>query len=148
MQDDRRTTSAAHAVVRLFRLVNRATNRAVADLDVSGEQAHVLLVLWETGPVTIGVLQRELALSSATLTGALDRMEKAELVRRVPSPTDGRVSLIEACVGKARQKKIAAAVDTNEVACFAALSAAERNELVRLMNKCITAIDPEANRPI
>ena len=143
MQDDRRATSACHAVVRLFRLVNRAANRAVAELDLSGEQAHVLLVLWELGPVTIGVLQRELALSSATLTGALDRMEKAEMVRRVPSPTDGRVSLIEARVAGARQKKIAAAVDANEAACFAALSAAERKEMVRLMNKCIAAIDPD-----
>lgn len=143
MQDDRRTTSASHAVVRLFRLVNRAANRAVAELDLSGEQAHVLLVLWELGPVTIGVLQRELALSSATLTGALDRMEKAEMVRRVPSPTDGRVSLIEARVVGARQKKIAAAVDANEAACFAALSVAERKEMVRLINKCIAAIDPD-----
>jgi DNA-binding MarR family transcriptional regulator len=141
MQDDRRTTSAAHAVVRLFRLVNRATNRAVAELDLSGEQAHVLLVLWELGPVTIGVLQRELALSSATLTGALDRMEKAELVRRVPSPTDRRVSLIEARVGGARQKKIAAAVDASEVACFGALTATERKQMLGLIHKCITAIE-------
>jgi DNA-binding MarR family transcriptional regulator len=140
MQDDRRTTSLSHATVRLFRLVNRSTNRAVADLDVSGEQAHVLLVLWELGPVTIGVLQKELALSSATLTGALDRMEKAELVRRVPSPTDGRMSLIEATVGGARRKKIATAVDASEAACFGALTAAERKELLALMNKCIDQI--------
>jgi len=140
MQDDRRSTSLGHATVRLFRLVNRSTNRAVADLELSGEQAHVLLVLWELGPVTIGVLQKELALSSATLSGALDRMEKAELVRRVPSATDGRVSLIEATVAGARRKKIAAAVDASEEMCFAALTAAERKELLALMNKCINQI--------
>ncbi|MEO8843581.1 MAG: hypothetical protein ABI591_16355 [Kofleriaceae bacterium] len=64
-------------------------------------------------------------------------------MRRVPSPTDRRVSLIEARVGGARQKKIAAAVDSCEAACFAALSATERKDLVRLMNKCIAALDPE-----
>jgi DNA-binding MarR family transcriptional regulator len=144
MQDDRRSTSLSHATVRLFRLVNRSTNRAVADLDLSGEQAHVLLVLWELGPVTIGVLQKELALSSATLTGALDRMEKAELVRRVPSPTDRRVSLIEATVNAARRKKITAAVDGSEAACFAGLTAGERKDLLALMSKAIAAIDAPA----
>jgi DNA-binding MarR family transcriptional regulator len=140
MQDDRRSTSLSHATVRLFRLVNRSANRAVADLELSGEQAHVLLVLWELGPVTIGVLQKELALSSATLTGALDRMEKAELVRRVPSPTDRRVSLIEATVAGPRRKKIVAAVDASEAACFAGLTAAEHKQLLVLMNKCISQI--------
>lgn len=144
MQDDRRATSAGHALVRLFRLVNRATNRAVRELELSGEQAHVLLVLWETGPVTVGVLQRELALSSATLTGAIDRMEKAELVRRIPASTDRRVSLIEARVAPRRRQKIAAAVDVSEAACFAALTAAERKELVRCMNKCVAALEQEA----
>ncbi len=141
MQDDRRATSPSHATVRLFRLVNRATNRAVAGLELSGEQAHVLLVLWELGSVPIGALQRELALSSATLTGALDRMQRAGLVRRVPSPDDRRVQLIEARVAPPRRRKIEEAVAASERRCFAALSASERAELVQLMQRCIVDLE-------
>ena len=111
---DRRSTSLSHAIVRLFRLVNRATNRAVADFELSGEQAHVLIALWEMGPITIGALQRELALSSATLTGAIDRMEEAELVRRVPAPGDRRASVIEARVPAKRRDKVLEAVDRSD----------------------------------
>lgn len=138
---DRRSTSLSHAIVRLFRLVNRATNRAVADFELSGEQAHVLIALWEMGPVTIGALQRELALSSATLTGAIDRMEKAELVRRVPVPGDRRASLIEARVPAKQRDKVLAAVDRSDAACFASLTAAEREELLRLLGKCTADLE-------
>jgi DNA-binding MarR family transcriptional regulator len=139
---DRRSSSPSHAVVKLFRHVNRATNRAVAPLELSGEQAHVLIALWEiTGPVTIGQLQRELALSSATLTGALDRMEKAELVRRVPAPGDRRASVIEARVPAKRRDKIIATVDASDEACFAVLSPAEKKELIRLLTKCTAALE-------
>jgi DNA-binding MarR family transcriptional regulator len=127
--------------VRLFRLVNRATNRAVADFELSGEQAHVLIALWEMGPVTIGALQRELALSSATLTGAIDRMEAAELVRRVPAPGDRRASLIEARVPAKRRDKVLEAVDRSDEACFAGLTTAERKELLRLVGKCTSDLE-------
>jgi len=139
--EDRRSSSPSHAVVKLFRHVNRATNRAVAELELSGEQAHVLRALWEMGAVTIGQLQRELALSSATLTGALDRMEKAELVRRVPAPGDRRASLIEARVPAKRRDKIIATVDASDEACFAVLTPAEKKELIRLLAKCTAALE-------
>jgi MarR family transcriptional regulator, organic hydroperoxide resistance regulator len=138
---DRRSTSLSHATVRLFRLVNRATNRAVAAFDLSGEQAHVLMALWEMGPVTIGVLQRELALSSATLTGAIDRMEKQGLVRRTPSPDDRRASVIEPRVPAATKAKILAAVDRSDHDCFAAITAAERTTLLRLLTACATDLE-------
>ena len=69
MQDGRLQASLGNALVRLFRLVNRAHGRALKPHDVTTEQAHVLSVLWSEGPLTIGALQRLLALSSPTLTG-------------------------------------------------------------------------------
>jgi DNA-binding MarR family transcriptional regulator len=137
---DRRSTSLSHATVRLFRLVNRATNRAVAAFDLSGEQAHVLMALWEMGPVTIGVLQRELALSSATLTGAIDRMEKQGLVRRIPSPDDRRASVSEPRVPAATKATILGAVDRSDHDCFAAITAAERATLLRLLTACAAGL--------
>ncbi|HUJ60852.1 MAG TPA: MarR family transcriptional regulator [Kofleriaceae bacterium] len=141
MQDDVLKSHLAHAVVRLFRLVNRACNRALADLDLSAEQAHLLSMLWTLGPMTMGALQRTLALSSATLTGSIDRMEAQELVRRVPSPDDKRAWVVEARVPPKRRDKIEATVERAEKRCFSALAADERRELARLLDKCIVDLE-------
>src|SRR6266481_2389479 len=104
MQDDRLDNALGYALVRAFRHVNRAHNRALLPFELSAEQAHILLVLWLTGPMKIGDLQRSLVLSSGTLTGAIDRMEKAGLVRRVPDPDDGRAWRIETGSMNARRR--------------------------------------------
>ena len=142
MQDDRLTSSLPHAVVRLFRLVNRAHNRALGPVGVSAEQAHVLSILWEIGPVTVGELQRLLALSSPTLTGAIDRMEAQRLVQRVRSPRDRRVQVLEPDLRAHRwRRKIWAILDRTERECFAGLTKAERRELLRLLDKATAALD-------
>jgi DNA-binding MarR family transcriptional regulator len=143
MQDERLDGHLAHEVVRMFRLVNRSANRALAEHELSAEQAHVLSVLWAFGPVTMGELQRTLALSSATLTGSIDRMEAQELVRRVPSPADRRAYVIEPRVSARRRDKIEATVEHFEQRCFAALTASERKELGRLLGKCIADLERE-----
>src|SRR5690242_20629563 len=123
MQDDRLSQSLANAVVRVFRLVNRAHNRVLKPLGLTAEQAHVLSILWVEGPMTIGKLQRLLNLSSPTLTGALDRMEAAGMVRRVPSPDDGRAWVIEPTQPARERRKIEDALEAEEGRCFAALTA-------------------------
>ncbi len=127
----------------MFRLVNRACNRALAEQGLSAEQAHVLSVLWTLGPLTMGELQRTLGLSSATLTGSIDRMEQQALVRRVPSLADRRAFLIEPRVPARRRERIEATVDRAEQRCFAALTASERRELARLLVKCSTELERE-----
>ncbi|SRR5258706_10266830 len=141
MQDDRLRASLPHAVVRFFRLMNREHNRAFQTLGVSAEQAHVLSLLWELGPMTIGELQRQLALSSPTLTGAIDRMEQQKLVRRVPSPTDRRAFRIEPTAPAALRREVNAVVDRVEAHCFEGLTAAERRDLLRLVTKAASALE-------
>ena len=145
MQDDRLKASLANAVVRLFRQVNRVHNRRLKDAGISAEQAHILLILEVTGPLTIGQLQKQLALSSATLTGAIDRLEAQELVRRVPSPEDRRAFLVESRLPARKRAQIEAAVDAGEAQCFAMLTATERRELLKLLTKCTAHLEEEAS---
>jgi DNA-binding MarR family transcriptional regulator len=135
MQDERLRASLSNAVVRLFRQVNRVHNRAFKPLGMSAEQAHVLSVLQLVGPMTIGALGKLLDLSSATLTGALDRMEAQELVRRVPSPDDNRAFLIEPRVSAKRFGQLTSIAETCEQQCFGVLTVAERREFGRLLDK-------------
>ena len=143
MQDNRLRDSLGYALVRAFRLVNREHGRSVAPYGLSGEQAHILLVLWLDGPKKVGELQRFLTLGSGTLTGALDRMEAAGLVRRVPDPDDRRAWRVEAVRIEARRRRaVETALETTEASCFEALTRAERTELLRLLRKLTAALEP------
>jgi DNA-binding MarR family transcriptional regulator len=136
MQDERLARSLGYALVRTFRTVNRASGRALQPHSLSAEQAHILLVLWFEGPMKIGELQRVLALSSGTLSGALERMEKAGLVRRTPDPEDGRAWRVEAAPFDARKRRaIECTLEAMEERTFGCLTARERAELMRLLTK-------------
>ncbi|HKE13298.1 MAG TPA: MarR family transcriptional regulator [Kofleriaceae bacterium] len=144
MQDERLRASLGNALVRLFRLVNRIHNRALADHGLSAEQAHILSVLWLVGPMTMGALQRHVALSSGTLTGAIDRMEAQSLVRRIPSPADRRAFLLEPRVPARSRARIETTLDATETRIWAGLSPTERRDLLRLLHKSIAHLDPDA----
>lgn len=121
--------------------MNREHNRAFQAIGVSAEQAHVLSVLWELGPLTIGELQRLLALSSPTLTGAVDRMEKDQLVRRARSPDDRRAVYVEPVDNPGMRRQINKTIDETERRCFATLSAGERRDLLRLLTKAAGGLE-------
>src|SRR3954469_2292722 len=126
MQDKRLNDSLGYALVRAFRAVNRASNVALKGHGLTAEQAHVLLVLWIEGPMKVGELQRILSLSSGTLTGALDRMDRAGLVRRVPDPNDGRAWRVEpAPFDPRRRRDILNTLEEMEAQSFGALNERE-----------------------
>jgi DNA-binding MarR family transcriptional regulator len=103
---------------------------------LSAEQAHILLVLWFEGPMKVGELQRVLALSSGTLTGALDRMDEAGLVRRVADPHDRRTWRVEPAPFDARRRRaIESVLEKTEEQSFSSLTGPERRELLRLLTK-------------
>jgi DNA-binding MarR family transcriptional regulator len=79
-----------HRLGKLFRVMARVYNKALAPFEVSSVQAHILATLWLGGPLTVGELQARLMLGSSTLTGAIDRMERAGLIVRAPVAGDRR----------------------------------------------------------
>src|SRR5260221_11444961 len=85
----------SHAIVKVFREQNRLHGRTVQSFGLSTEQAHLLLVLWTYGAMTLTELGREVALSSGTLSAAIQRMEEAGLVKRTSDPKDGRATRVE-----------------------------------------------------
>jgi len=136
LRDPRLRRSLGYALVRAFRAVNRTSNRALRPHGLSAEQAHILLVLWLEGSMRMTDLQRIIMLSSPTLTGAIDRMERAGLVRRVADAADGRAWRIEPAGRDAAERRtVEAALEKIEEDCFSALTAGERRDLLRLLDK-------------
>ena len=142
MRDIRLRDSIPNLVSRLFRSMARIHNRALKGFEISAVQAHVLTVLWLEGPMNMGELQAVLALKSSTLTGTIDRMEQAGLVRRVEEPGDRRAWRIEPASWPQRKRdELERQLSATEAECFEELGAGERKELVRLLTKAIASIE-------
>ena len=128
--------SVGYELGRAFRRLSRAVSAALRPHGLSAAHANILLALWAHGPMTVGALQELLDFSSSAFSGALDRMEKAELVRRVPSPTDRRSFLVEPIpFSRARRSSVIEALGAAEDAFLAGIDAGERAQLLALLRR-------------
>jgi DNA-binding MarR family transcriptional regulator len=75
--------SASRAVTGRYRAL-------LEEFGLTYPQYLVLLVLWESGPVTVGQLGQRLHLDSGTLSPLLKRLEAAGMIARRRSRTDER----------------------------------------------------------
>lgn len=129
-------------MVRLFRQFNRRYNKALEPFGLSSVQAHILGVLWTEGPMTIGALRDILSMGSGTLSGALDRMEKAELLTRERAPGDRRAYLLKPAPWKAkRRNRVLEVLAETEDELLGALTQAERKQLVSLLAKVSESLE-------
>ncbi|MFD1715947.1 MarR family winged helix-turn-helix transcriptional regulator [Amnibacterium flavum] len=66
----------------------------LAPLGVTYPQYLVLLVLWETAPLSIGAIGERLQLDSGTMSPLVRRLESLGLVERTRTATDERTVLV------------------------------------------------------
>lgn len=81
----------------LSELAARLSNGMAAEFDAQGlttPRAELLWRLHPTGPQTQRALSDALRCTPRNVTGLVDALEAAELVRREPHPTDRRASLV------------------------------------------------------
>ena len=64
-------------------------------IEINPAQGRIIFVLWQNDGIPIADLAKRTSLGKSTLTSMLDRLERAGYVRRVPSPEDRRMVLIE-----------------------------------------------------
>ncbi|HEY8600570.1 MAG TPA: MarR family transcriptional regulator, partial [Thermomicrobiales bacterium] len=75
-----------------YQHLNQQTRQRLAPHGVTPAQYGLLELLWERDEQSGAELSERLQLDSATMTGLLDRLERAELVVRRPDGTDRRVN--------------------------------------------------------
>jgi DNA-binding MarR family transcriptional regulator len=71
--------------------VTRRAKELLAEHDVTPVQYAALCVLWEKNGQTGAEVGARLVIDSATMTGVLDRLERAELIERRPDDGDRRI---------------------------------------------------------
>jgi DNA-binding MarR family transcriptional regulator len=81
----------------VHRLGGRAFSKMLQarGIEINPAQGRIMFVLWQEDGIPITELAKQTSLGKSTLTSMLDRLEQAGYVRRVPSPHDRRVVLIE-----------------------------------------------------
>ncbi|MFF4574875.1 MarR family winged helix-turn-helix transcriptional regulator [Streptomyces sp. NPDC001410] len=85
----------SHAIFRLARLHRMFAGQLLRRIGLHPGQELVMMHLWELGPQRQADLVRLMDSDAATMTRTIKRLEQAGFVRRRPSPTDKRASLIE-----------------------------------------------------
>lgn len=96
--------------------IGRMLERLLADNGIdefNGPQGRILYVLWNNDGISIQEIADRTGLANTTLTSMLDRMERLELLKRMPAPHDRRKTLL-ALTEKARALRGAYQSVTNQ----------------------------------
>src|SRR6476660_10361920 len=126
------------AVVSVMRAEQIFLNRATAilrPLELTFARYQVLGMLRWAGPLTLGAVGHRLWITPGTVTNAIDRLEAADLCRRVSHPTDARATLVEITAKGRRLFDRAVAKLNDELFGSVGLEPGELDLLVGLIKK-------------
>lgn len=147
--------SDVDAMLVSFTLV-RAANRIQQDLEVNVHRPagitwaafRVLFAVSAVGPITPAQLAHLSSVSAASISSVLNTLERNGLVKREPSPEDGR-SVVVTLTSSGRRVIDEMLVRNNarEVSWVDALSAPERQALTKLLHKLLVHNPPAPKQP-
>lgn len=86
----------SHAIFRVARLHKSIAGRLLRELGLHPGQELVLMALWTDGPQRQVDLVEKTDTDAPSMARSIARLEKAGLVERHPSPTDGRALIVSA----------------------------------------------------
>lgn len=98
------------------------------------------------GGIVPGEVGRSLGLSTSTMTGLADRLEQAQLMRRVAHPTDRRLVLLQATAkGRRLTDKVLDPMLSELAGLAGQLPASERSAIGRFLDDTTTLITDHAS---
>jgi DNA-binding MarR family transcriptional regulator len=123
---------------------------AVADrMGVSVTDAKCRSLLVQLGPMTAGELAHRLGLTTGAVTGVIDRLERARLVRRAADPADRRRVVVEPVAHRQRDRELArlfAPMGRRVFALAAAQSAKDQAIVMEFLIKTCEILEEETTR--
>ncbi|HEX5494414.1 MAG TPA: MarR family transcriptional regulator [Mycobacteriales bacterium] len=132
-------------VTRLAWQVERARRAAFAEHGLEAFEFDVLVALRRCGApheLSPGRLAGDTLVTSGTMTNRLDRLERRDLVRRLPDPRDGRAVRVRLTpAGRSRADAALGDLLDRERALLAGLTDQQRTTLADLLRRVGTAFD-------
>ncbi|MDP3276010.1 MAG: MarR family transcriptional regulator [Deltaproteobacteria bacterium] len=123
-------------VIFLYTESRRLTKEQAREHDLTGPQLTVIKLLAGIGELSLTELSDNMQTRNSTVTGIIDRMESADLVKRVRSESDRRVVRIRLT---SKGKSLARTVTIEPMALFResleSLSMQESRTLLKLLGK-------------
>jgi DNA-binding MarR family transcriptional regulator len=136
------TTAILDQLGRLLRRLTRLTGGADDGPAMTATQRIALVELGEDGPMRLGELADRMGTSTPTASRAVDALDQLGLAKRAPSPADRRALSIEVTeAGRALLAERYARAGNAFAPAAGALSAEERHELVRLLERMTAALE-------
>ncbi|HET7170879.1 MAG TPA: MarR family transcriptional regulator [Gaiellales bacterium] len=127
------------------RRIKRMLDETLAEVGLDTAEYRVLSALSQAGPPfrsTPGRLAKRMDLSSGAMTNRLDRLEEADLIRRLPDPADRRSVVVELTDhGHETIKKAVGVQAQKEALMGAALSPREQKQLNGLLRKVMLELE-------
>ncbi|MEA2206570.1 MAG: MarR family transcriptional regulator, and catechol-resistance regulon repressor [Blastocatellia bacterium] len=119
------------------RSVEAYAEKSITDLEMCGSDFAVLEALLHKGPLPVNEIGKKILLTSGSITVAVDRLEKRELVERRAHGTDRRAKIVHLTI--AGRKLITRIYGEHagdmETLAAASLTKAERKTLINLLKK-------------
>lgn len=82
-------------LARCYQAFESYSSRHVRGLGLTPSQFDIVATLGNTPGMTFKELGERTLITKGTLTGVVDRLEAKRIVRRLPSPTDGRCQIVQ-----------------------------------------------------
>lgn len=86
----------SHAIFRVARLHKMFAGQLLREVGLYPGQELLMMRLWDHGPQRQVDLVNTLESDAPTVARTVRRLERAGFVRRTPSPSDGRATIVEA----------------------------------------------------
>lgn len=139
LQDNPSRRSFDHIVEALTFLYTESRRRTKDEArkhDLTSAQLAVMKLLANTGELSLTALSESMQVRNSTVTGIIDRMESAGLVKRVRSETDRRMVLVRLT---SQGRKLVRSISIEPMAAFRralqTLTPHERKTLLRILCK-------------
>ncbi|MDP1878336.1 MAG: MarR family transcriptional regulator [Actinomycetota bacterium] len=127
-------------VYRLHRGITDLYRPVLAELGLTYPQYLVMLVLWESDPLTVGQIGGRLHLDSGTLSPLLKRLETAGLIARTRAASDERSVEVSLTVHGRALREQAATVPAAVGGCLSA-SVDEYRQTRELVSDLLARVD-------
>ena len=133
------------------RRIKRMLDETLSDVGLDTAEFKALTTLSQSGPPfrsTPGRLAKRMELSSGAMTNRLDRLEQADLIRRLPDPEDRRSVVVELTADGKRVYEEAVGVQARKEALVAsALTVAEKKQLNALLRRMMLEFERAEGGP-
>ena len=121
-----------------YQRVTQSAKQRLAPYGVTPVQYALLKVLWEQDNLTGAELGERLVLDSSTMTGLLDRLEVAGLIKRLADATDRRINrIVLTDRGRDLQEPLDREMDQMNVDFLGEFSPEERQRLRSTLNALV-----------